>query len=648
MQIKLPAQRLEATFAAADASKEDRTVPMTWYTGAPVLQFNWENGLHNLMLSMESKAVRMKRLNSGKAPFTKGHADPNDPEATLGVIQKGSVQLDGEKGRAVVRFSKRADVEPIFQDVLDGVLPNVSVGAFIHRMKETTKEGEKIKSFVALDWEPYAVALVGVGGDPGAHFAAEFSACEVEIDDFLAVRASSPQEKEMAEVQTAAVPVAGQTAPAVNLDEVRLAAQTAERTRVLEINRLGAKHDFVILAAEHIETGKPFSDFQSAVLAAIAAREELTPTRSHSVAITRDAGDTRRVAFAQALLNRADPRAHPLKDSDPGYDIRGLAAAGLLRMAEECVRAAGKNPSRMTPLEIAEFGLHSTSDLPFILASIGDTSMKAAYALAPQTWAPLVMRKTVSNFKTQNLLDLGLTATFPQVPESGEYQAAYVSESKDTFKVLTYANKIGFTRQVIINDDLGALTDIPARLARKAAQKQAALVWAVVTANAALASDSTALFDASTHKNYLSAGTVINIDNLGIARGYMRAQTDKSGDLADIMPRYLVVPAAKEQLALQYLSVNYQPVGNSTINPWAGTLTPIVEARLDADSTASWYLFADPGVAPVLVAVFLAGNEGVFSETRQSIDIDGVEFRVRMDFGAGAIDYRGAFKNVGA
>ncbi len=181
-KIKLPIQQLEAEFAAADAKRDERTVPVTFYTGAKVLQFNWEKGLHNLILSMEPRHIRLGQLQSGRAPFTIGHADTNDPTATIGVISNPRIQ--GTKAKADVRFSKRADVEPIFNDVLDGILQNVSVGARLHKLKEVTKEGDQLKSFFALDWEPYAVALVGVGGDPGAHFAAaedQIIECEIEF-----------------------------------------------------------------------------------------------------------------------------------------------------------------------------------------------------------------------------------------------------------------------------------------------------------------------------------------------------------------------------------------------------------------------------------------------------------------------------------
>jgi hypothetical protein len=35
-------------------------------------------------------------------------------------------------------------------------------------------------------------------------------------------------------------------------------------------------------------------------------------------------------------------------------------------------------------------------------------------------------------------------------------------------------------------------------------------------------------------------------------------------------------------------------------------------------------------------------------ETRNGFDVDGVEIKARLDFGAGGIDHRGAYMNPGA
>jgi hypothetical protein len=84
--MKIPIQRLNAEFAAAGSNRDARTVPMTFYSGAEVLQFNWQDGVHRLALSTDPKHIRLGQLNSGRAPFTLGHASSNDPLATLGVI----------------------------------------------------------------------------------------------------------------------------------------------------------------------------------------------------------------------------------------------------------------------------------------------------------------------------------------------------------------------------------------------------------------------------------------------------------------------------------------------------------------------------------------------------------------------------------
>ena len=99
---------------------------------------------------------------------------------------------------------------------------------------------------------------------------------------------------------------------------------------------------------------------------------------------------------------------------------------------------------------------------------------------------------------------------------------------------------------------------------------------------------------------------------------------------------------------MQYTSPNFQPTQQSGINPWTGSLTPIAEARLDANSTTAWYMFCDPGIAPVVIYAYLQGQEGPFTETRLGFEVDGTEFKVRQDFGVGSIDYRGAAKNPGA
>ena len=58
-----------------------------------------------------------------------------------------------------------------------------------------------------------------------------------------------------------------------------------------------------------------------------------------------------------------------------------------------------------------------------------------------------------------------------------------------------------------------------------------------------------------------------------------------------------------------------------------------VEAALDLDT---------------IEYAYLEGQQGAYIETRNGFDVDGVEIKCRLDFGAKAIDWRGLYKNPGA
>ena len=86
-------------------------------------------------------------------------------------------------------------------------------------------------------------------------------------------------------------------------------------------------------------------------------------------------------------------------------------------------------------------------------------------------------------------------------------------------------------------------------------------------------------------------------------------------------------------------------VGVENANPFAGTLTPIIDANLTG---TAWYMFTAPGMAETFIYGYLDGHEGPRFETRTNFMSDGVDFKSALDFGVGAVDYRGTYKNVGA
>lgn len=423
--------------------------------------------------------------------------------------------------------------------------------------------------------------------------------------------------------------------------EARL-AETKRVTEILNIAKLG-KID-AELAQTHISSGTGVEDFRKLAFETVAKRSEENPTKPHRVTVERDQAETRRLAIPRAIM--AVQGLAALKSDEPAVEFRNLASRGLMAIAEDCLQAAGQNTRHMSATDIARLAL-TTSDLPYLLGATADSALRSGYDAVPSQWPRISARRVVNNFRPQYDIKATLVASFPQVMENGEYKSATVTEGRETYRVYTYGQKLHITRQTIINDSLGGLTDIPRQMGARAAYRQASLFWAHVVANGNL-SDGNALFSAA-HSNLITGpGTVINVDNLGIARKTLATQTNEAGEIIGLTPAIMVVSATKEQLARQYLSNAYNPTANSGINPWAGMAELIVEPRLDASSTTAWYLFADPNVAPVLVAAYLAGNEGVFAQAETTVDIDGFAWLMRFDFGVGSVDHRGAVKNDGA
>jgi len=621
-------ERLEAQFEAlAPADRDGRTATLTWYTGAAVRRYD-ARGPYEMRFSMEPGAVRMARLASGSAPLLNSHRDFTVDDV-IGVITKA--WIENGQGKATVRFSKRADVDPIWQDVQDGILRNASMGVAIHAVEDVTPQGAAMRQVLVTDWEPEEVSLVPIGADPGAGFKFE--------------RATGPQEQKMEETITTATGEEARDELTINLDAERQAAALAERSRIREIEKVGRTLGLdAQLVAQHVEAGTSIEDFRKLALDKRAEEDERAPIRSATAVVTRDEADTRRAGITAALLHRYDPALFPLKD-DLGRDWAGQT---LLDLARECLEASGTRTRRMPRHEIAKLAL-STSDFPYILADVANKTLRQAYDAYPRTFLPFSRRRSAVDFKNINAVQLGEAPSLMKVNEKGEFTHGSIGESKETYKLATYGRIVSITRQVIINDDLGAFTRIPAGFGVAAATLESDTVWGIITSNPNMG-DGVALFHAN-HANLNSgAGSALALAGLGAGMAAMAKQKGLDGvTVLNVQPRYLAVPVALQLTAFQLVASNLAPAQSANVVPdYIRALTPIAEPRLDAVSATAWYLFASPDQIDTIEYAYLEGQDGVYIETRQGFDVDGVEIKARLDFGAKAIDWRGMQKNAGA
>jgi len=670
--IELPAMRRTAELAPNTADATARTVEVVWSAGARVRRASFFGEPYDEELSLDPAHVRLERLNAG-APFLKVH-ELGALDAVIGSVVPGSARLENGRGIALVRISERDDVEPIWRDIQAGHIRAVSIGYQVHRFEVSKPDGGR-ELWRAVDWTPFEVSAVPVGADPAAGFRAQqrLHDCVLHRRDALAQRqgafpmtdqtqppAAAAAEPHATEETQMTDPTNAAAEPQVRTSETRALSQPiapdteaiATRAREGERDRVSTIYDLAGrlnlergFAEDLVKRGVTVDESRRLILDQVAAKSDETRTFPHvSIPLGgRDERVTRRDAVANALLHRYSPTLFQLDDSARQY--RGMS---LLELARESLTNAGVNTRGLSRDEVATRSLHSTSDFPEILSAVTNKTLRQAYETYPRTFMLFCRQVLATDFKAMNRVQLGEAPQLLEVGESGEFKRGTLGESKESYKVKTYGRVVAITRQTLINDDLDAFTRIPAMYGNSIAQLESDVVWGIITANPAMA-DGNALFH-TTHKNLAGTGTALGVDAVGAARAAMALQTgfDKKTVL-NIRPAYLIVPAALELKAKQLVAQNLVPADSTKVVPQSiRTLSPISEPRLDAASATAWYLAASPNQIDTIEYAYLEGQQGAYIETRNGFDVDGVEIKCRLDFGAKAIDWRGLYRNPGA
>ncbi|QDL93520.1 peptidase U37 [Paroceanicella profunda] len=668
--VALPMQLRRAPILPATVNSEARSVDVVFTTGAAVRRRRWTGWDTSVpfdeILEVSDRAVDLTRLNAG-APALDSHSVWSS-HSQVGVVERA--WIEGKEGKATIRFPREGldhAADRMFGLISDGIIRNVSVGYSIERVKvvEPAAKGE-VEQRIVERWTPLEVSFVTVPADPRAQVrAADQASYPVEIvDTRMQKEASMPENTTTvagdvpASTETRQQPAAApanpeptatrmpEPAPAPDTEAIATRAREAERDRVSTIydlaGRLNLERGF---AEDLVKRGVSVDESRRLILDQVAAKSDETRTFPHvSVPLGgRDERITRRDAVANALLHRYSPTLFPLEDAARQY--RGMT---LLELARESLGNAGVNTRGLSRDEVATRALHSTSDFPEILSAVTNKTLRQAYDAYPRTFALFCRQVLATDFKSMHRVQLGEAPQLLEVGESGEFKRGTLGESKESYKVKTYGRVVAITRQVLINDDLDAFTRIPAMYGNSIAQLESDVVWGIITANPAMA-DGTALFH-TTHKNLAGTGAALDVSSVGAARAAMALQTglDKKTVL-NIRPAFLIVPAALELKAEQLVAQNLVPAATSSVVPQSiRTLSPISEPRLDAASATSWYLAASPNQIDTIEYAYLEGQQGAYIETRNGFDVDGVEIKCRLDFGAKAIDWRGLYRNPGA
>jgi ATP-dependent Clp endopeptidase proteolytic subunit ClpP len=420
--------------------------------------------------------------------------------------------------------------------------------------------------------------------------------------------------------------------------EVKAAVLQKEFSRRAEIKAVFAKHP------GHEDLRETLLDDPSATVDTARAAllteigSKATPTATSAV-VVEDSIDKFRDGAVNAMLMRAGVAKADHKNEFLSYS--------LVDMARACLKNSGVAlPSNKMGIVKAAF-THSSSDFPILLENVLGKELQAAYGVFPETWRSWAAIGQVSDFKAVKRIRLGSFNSLDTIPEGDEYTYGSFGEEAESISAATKGKAISITRQMIINDDLGGITRIAQMLGRAAARTVGNDLYASLVSNPTM-SDGVAMYHA-THGNLGTSGAP-SAASFSEARRLMRMQKDvDSNDYLNIMPSYVIAPVTLEDTIAQLLASETDLTkSNSRVpNTVRGMVELITDPRLDANSTTAYYFLASPSMAPVYEIVFLDGQQTPYMEQEEGFDVDGIKWKVRLDYGVAPTDYRGALKNAG-
>ena len=429
--------------------------------------------------------------------------------------------------------------------------------------------------------------------------------------------------------------------PPINAESVRAEAIESERQRVISIRETCEIANMPDLATEFITRGDPVDTVRAAIFTKMKEiMKPVTPIQTGT-----DERDKFRSAATDGIILRGG-----VTIATPAMGAQNLMGYSLHEIARECLRRQGLNyqGDRMAMVGRAL----TSSDFPYVLANVANKFLFEGYASEDQTWKVWCGIGQTADFKANTLVRPSEYDDLDLLPASSEYKYGGRTEAKETYTMVTYGKMYAITRQAIINDDLNALTDVPRGHGEAAARKVSDLAYAVLTANAAMG-DGVVLFLLATHVNLGTAGA-LSLTTLAEGVKMMKSQKDIAGKRRlNIRPEYFIAPLALEGTAEQFF--NSGQIGGTTatdagrammINPYAGSrFTRIYDGRLDDNDAQRWYLAGPKG--KTVNVYFLNGNQTPFMDTEQGWEVDGIEYKVRLDCVAKAVDWRALFANNG-
>jgi len=114
------------------------------------------------ILGHDEDEIDLTRLNQGAAVLY--NHDQKNIAHSLGIVEKA--WLEDQRGQAIIRLSKRPEVDGLWQDIQEGIIKHVSVGYLIKQRRLIQRaNGKEADIYRITQWQPREISLVTVPAD---------------------------------------------------------------------------------------------------------------------------------------------------------------------------------------------------------------------------------------------------------------------------------------------------------------------------------------------------------------------------------------------------------------------------------------------------------------------------------------------------
>lgn len=311
---------------------------------------------------------------------------------------------------------------------------------------------------------------------------------------------------------------------------------------------------------------------------------------------------------AKSVLSEQGTRVHGRDHNDPAY-LKQLAWVNDLI----------EDVSHGKRLHVLKEAM-TTDDFPVLFGDTIDRTLLAKYQAWLPNWRAWCRVGDVKDFRVAKRYAVsGGQDILDQVDERGPYNERHIDEDAAlSIHVDKYGGTFGLSWEAFLNDDLGALKDLPDRLSTGARRTESLLVTNLyVDTNGPHAS----LYTGG-NNNCIPGNPALSVSGLAAGIQCFADMVDADGHPILIDGYTLVVPPALEVTAnniANALQIEMEDTGGSATqkliakNWLAGRYTVEVDPYIGyvaaAHQTTMWFLFAKPvGNRAALEVAYLAGE----------------------------------------